>query len=84
MLVDFSFHLSICVHSTTTHAALLGRLEATPNSGAFLACYDTDLNKTWLTDANYSGTTGYTDSLYTFDALGTGEMIFQDALDWVN
>ena len=70
--------------STTANAALIGRLETALGSEIFLAYFDDDLNKTWLTDANFSGTTGYTDPLYTFDASGTGEMIFQDALDWVN
>jgi hypothetical protein len=45
----------------TADAALWGRLESTPGSGDFQAYYDDELNITWLADANFAKTTGYSD-----------------------
>lgn len=62
----------------SAHAALQGRdLNGSPNS--FEAYYDTDLNITWLADANYANTSGY-------DAVGytgyMGSMSWADANTW--
>ena len=37
--------------SFSANAALIGRLETSPGSGAFQAYYDTDYNLTWTTDS---------------------------------
>ncbi|MBI5462883.1 MAG: DUF1566 domain-containing protein [Gammaproteobacteria bacterium] len=49
------------------HAALVGRL---PDAyGQYQAVYDTDLDITWLADANYAATSGYdADGRMTWDA----------------
>ena len=54
--------------------------------------YDDVFDITWLQDANYAGTSGYTDGLDygTYTDLSTGEsypipsghMIWSDAMDW--
>jgi hypothetical protein len=44
--------------------------------------YDDDLNLTWVLDANLAGTTGYSDTLYTYDT--DGRMTWPDALTWVD
>lgn len=49
------------VMTAPSNAALLGRLETTPGSGDYQAYYDDDLNITWLADANFAKTTGYSD-----------------------
>jgi hypothetical protein len=60
-----------------TMAALLGRLEATPGSGDYQAYYDDELNITWLADANFARTTGYSDE-YSAD----GSMPWSVANAW--
>lgn len=42
--------------------------------------YDTDLNITWLQDANYANTTGYDDVLYGYDS--NGRITWTDAMVW--
>lgn len=44
--------------SGAAHAALQGR-DLNGSAGSFEAYYDTDLNITWLADANYAKTSGY-------------------------
>ena len=44
--------------------------------------YDDDLNLTWVLDANLAGTTGYSDTLYTYDT--GGRMTWYDSLNWVD
>ena len=57
--------------TTASHAALLGRdLGGSP---AFDAYYDTELDITWLADANYAKTSG---------AVPDGYMTHADALAW--
>ncbi len=41
------------------HAALVGRLAATAGGTDYQAYYDTNANLTWLADANYAKTSGY-------------------------
>lgn len=52
--------LSFC--ATALHAALLGRLP--DNDGNFQAYYDEDADLTWLADASYLGTTGWSGANY--------------------
>lgn len=61
--------------AATTDAALLGRLPATPGGTDYQAVYDTDLNITWLSDANYSNTSGYS---------ADGKMYWSEATDWAS
>jgi hypothetical protein len=44
--------------------------------------YDSDLNLTWLQDADYADTAGYDDLLYGIDTDGT--MYWGDAVNWAN
>ena len=44
--------------------------------------YDTDLNITWLQDANYADTTGYDDILYGYDT--NGRLSWELSIEWVN
>lgn len=60
--------------SASVHAALINMGDGT--------IYDTDLQLTWLQDANYANSTGYDDSLYGFDTLG--KMKWNDAKAWAN
>jgi hypothetical protein len=55
------------------HAALQGR-DLNGSAGSFEAYYDTDLNITWLADANYAKTSGY---------HGNGQMTWHEATTWV-
>jgi hypothetical protein len=59
--------------SGAAHAALQGR-DLNGSAGSFEAYYDTDLDITWLADANYAKTSGY-------DA--DGMMTWADANTWV-
>lgn len=70
--------ISVLVLSTTllvtaqAQAALIGRL---PDAvGAFQAVYDTELNITWLADANYAAASGY---------AADGRMKWHAAQDWI-
>lgn len=58
--------------SGAAHAALQGR-DLNGSAGSFEAYYDTDLDVTWLADANYAKTSGY-------DA--DGQMTWADANTW--
>lgn len=58
--------------SAGVQAALVGRLA--DGGGHYQAVYDTDLNITWLADANYAATSGY-------DA--DGRMGWMAAQDWI-
>lgn len=51
--------LALCLATVTAQAALLGRASLTPGGTDYQAVYDTDLNITWLADANYAQTSGY-------------------------
>jgi len=64
--------LALGLVSGSAHAALQGR-DLNGSVGSFEAYYDTDLNITWLADANYAQTSGY-------DA--DGEMNWADANTW--
>jgi len=55
-------------------AALLGRAPATPGGNDYQAYYDTDLNITWLADANYAKTSGYDPD---------GLMTWNEAQSWI-
>ena len=59
-------------------AALFGRLETAPGSGIYQAYYDDQLDITWLADANYAKTTGFSD-----DYSADGSMPWADAKNWV-
>lgn len=57
--------------SGAAHAALQGR-DLNGSVGSFEAYYDTDLNVTWLADANYAKTSGYdADGLMTWSQANT-------------
>jgi hypothetical protein len=58
-----------------------GAAAALINRGGGLI-YDTDLNVTWLADANYAKTSGYTDSLY--GPGSDGRMTWGQAIGWVS
>lgn len=58
MIIRATLIVSAVLASVGAHAALQGRdLNGSP--GSFEAYYDTDLNITWLADANYAQTSGY-------------------------
>ncbi|MEJ2644580.1 MAG: DUF1566 domain-containing protein [Gammaproteobacteria bacterium] len=48
---------SLLMAASGAHAALVGRLAATPGGTDYQAYYDTEANLTWLANANYGGTT---------------------------
>jgi hypothetical protein len=57
--------------TASAHAALQGR-DLNGSVGSFEAYYDTDLNITWLADANYAKTSGYVaGGLMTWTAANT-------------
>jgi|PlaIllAssembly_1097288.scaffolds.fasta_scaffold140489_2 hypothetical protein len=58
--------------SAVSQATLLGR-DLDGNASTFEAYFDTDLNVTWLADANYAQTSGYDP---------TGEMAWSQATLW--
>lgn len=69
--------LTALVLSNSANAALIERLDG-------MAYYDDVADLTWLSDANYAHTTGYTATLYT-PANATwfnGRMYLPDALTW--
>lgn len=65
--------LAVCF-SGTVQAALQGR-DLNGSIDSFEAYYDTDLNITWLADANYAKTSGHDDN---------GQMTWADANTWVS
>ena len=67
------FTFTVIFVSGIAHAALVSRA-----SGAMM--YDTDLDVTWLTDANYAFTSGYVATIDT--TYGDGRMNWQQAYDW--
>jgi hypothetical protein len=68
--------------SGAAHAALQGR-DLDGNGATFEAYYDTDLDITWLADANYAKTSGYTDIVYgAYGAGSSGAMTWADAKIW--
>lgn len=69
ILVGLTLNIGL---SGAAQAALQGR-DLNGSAGSFEAYYDTELNITWLADANYAKTSGY-------DA--TGEMNWTDANAW--
>jgi len=69
VLVGLTLNIGL---SGAAHAALQGR-DLNGSAASFEAYYDTELNITWLADANYAKTSGY-------DA--TGEMNWTDANAW--
>ena len=64
----------LAVASFNSYAALIDR-----GNGLI---YDDDLDITWLQDANYAKTSGYTDTISTFFA--DGRMSWAQAQTWVN
>lgn len=69
VLVGLTLNIGL---SGAAHAALEGR-DLNGSAGSFEAYYDTELDITWLADANYAKTSGH-------DA--TGEMNWTDANAW--
>lgn len=65
----------VCALLTTAsvQAALIGRLPDA--SGIHQAVYDSELNITWLADANYAATSGYS---------SVGYMKWEAALQWID
>ena len=64
--------------ASSADAALVGRLAATPGGTDYQAYYDTEADLTWLADANYAQTSGYTGT----GVLSDGRMTWQAANDW--
>lgn len=65
--------LAATLVTTSAQAALIGRL---PDAfGVHQAVYDTDLDITWLADANYAATSGHS---------GDGRMKWAAAQDWID
>lgn len=64
--------LALGLVSGSAHAALQGR-DLNGSVGSFEAYYDTDLDITWLADANYAKTSGY---------HADGNMYWADANTW--
>lgn len=70
------------------HSALVGRLPATPDSLDFQAYYDTDLDITWLADANLaeSNTFGLATrtslGMHPSDSSGVDGLIVSGLLNW--
>lgn len=63
---------SALLTTATAQAALIGRL---PDAfGAYRAVYDSELNITWLADANYAATSGYS---------ADGRMKWEAAQGWI-
>jgi len=60
--------------SSNANAYLVGRLAATEGGTDYQAYYDTEADLTWLTDANYAQTSGYST---------TGAMSWAESIDWV-
>ncbi|HQS98787.1 MAG: hypothetical protein B7Y26_01600 [Hydrogenophilales bacterium 16-64-46] len=60
--------------AASAHAALEGR-DLDGNLSTFEAYYDTDLDITWLADANYAQTSGYN---------ADGLMTWEEAVSWAN
>jgi hypothetical protein len=63
----------LCLVSVSANAALVSRLGGQ-------AVYDTDLNVTWLADANYAMTSGYIGTIATL--AGDGRMDWNQAVTW--
>lgn len=66
--------------SASGHAALLGRVPATPDGIDYQAYYDTSLNITWLADANYAQTSDYLSQL---DNGQCCTMTWLESQDWI-
>ena len=73
--------VSLTSLATTSQGALVGRLPATPGGMDYQAYYDTDLNITWLADANLAASKsfGISSSSITY-----GRMDWFTALAWVS
>ena len=77
------FSLALCILSATSHAALFGRAPITPSGEDFQAYYDDTFGITWLADANYAATSGYSadgkmtwgESLNFIGTLNTGALL---------
>ena len=76
-LIFRSLFVTLLMISSSSNAELFGRLEITPGSGNYLAYYDDQLNITWLKDANFAKTTGFSDD-YNVD----GSMSWLVANQW--
>jgi len=64
--------------SSISHAALVGRLAATPGGMDYQAYYDTALNITWLADANAGAGSAFDDGTFATD----GRMSWDNAVAW--
>ena len=53
------FVLFVVLYAGSASAALLGRMPATPGGTDYQAYYDTAQDITWLADANYASTSGW-------------------------
>jgi hypothetical protein len=88
MFRSVALALTLCLATITAQAALLGRAPLTPGGTDYQAVYDTDLNITWLADANYAAT-----NTFGVDGIGIyragfgpgrpGSMDTQTAFDWL-
>ena len=64
--------------SSVSHGELVGRLPATPGGTDFRAVYDTDLDITWLADANAGAGSAFDDGASASDGL----MTWANAVAW--
>lgn len=70
--------IALLTFSFNANSALIGRLAATPGGTDYQAYYDDVTDLTWLQDANYAQTSGYTGT----GVLFSGQMTWQAANDW--
>jgi Protein of unknown function (DUF1566) len=70
----------LCLSAATSDAALLGRAPLTPGGTDYQAYYDDVSGITWIRDANFANTSGYSAPLYPFDY--GGGMYWADAQAW--
>lgn len=71
--------LALLAMGTSAQAALLGRMPLTPGGTDYQAYYDTDLNITWLADANAGAHSDYDDGPSTTP----GRMSWARAQNWI-
>ncbi len=69
----------LCLSALAANAALLGRAPLTPGGTDYQAYYDTDLNITWLADANLANTNAF--GVTGINANGT--MTWAKANEWI-
>jgi hypothetical protein len=72
--------LALCFATVTAQAALLGRAALTPGGTDYQAIYDSDLNVTWLANANLAATNNFGVS----GIAPAGYMSWETAQNWLS